>query len=48
MYRGGLASPVMAKKRNCARKGCLAPEFLWVPASSAQAPAPAAMSSAAM
>lgn len=48
MYGGGLACPVMAKKRNCARKARLALEFPWVPVSSAQAPAPAAMSSAAM
>lgn len=41
MYGSGLTCPVMPKKPNCARKECLAPEFL-------QAPAPAAMSNAAM
>lgn len=41
MYGSGLACPVMPKKRNCAGKGCLAPEFPWLPASSAQAAASA-------
>lgn len=41
MYGSRLACPAMPKKRNCARKGRLAPVFL-------QAPAPAAMSNAAM
>lgn len=41
MYGSGLACPVLPKKRHCARKGCLAPEFPWDPVSSAQAAASA-------